>query len=210
MRSQRPPFVATWLLERFCSDPALAGDLVEEYGARRSAGWYWKQAIVAVSVYPFSQIIEHKWLAIRAIVTGYVIWYVFNATLLKGVVRPRLDLLGLDETMLQAMYFVLAYALWLANGWVIAKLHRPYSTAMVLAYVLWAIAASVPPVYAVVMSTLDGSAAGGALAWEVTARVGTLLMLIAGGVLSTYRDRIKTRSAAQDWRGGSPRPVAAR
>ena len=113
--------------------------------------------------------------------------------------------------MLRATYFVLAYALWLANGWVIAKLHRPYSTAMVLAYMLWAIVASVPPVYGVVMSMLDGSKDGSALAWEVTARVGTLLMLMSGGVLSTYRDQIKqTRIAAQDWRPGSPSRLAAR
>jgi hypothetical protein len=200
MRSEQPPVVASWLLERFCSDPCLSGDLIEEYRARRSAAWYWKQAIVAVGVYPFSQIVAHKWLAARAIATGYVIWYVFNATLLKGVVRPRLDLLGMDDTMLRATYFVIAYALWLANGWIIAKLHRPYSTAMVLAYVLWAVVASVPPVYAVVMSMLDGSKDGSALAWEVTARAGTLLMLMSGGILSTYRDQLKqTRTAAAEW-----------
>jgi hypothetical protein len=208
MKPQQPPRVATWLLERFCSDPALAGDLVEEYGRRRSAAWYWKQAIVAVSVYPVSQIIEHKWLAIRAIAIGYVIWYVFNATLLQGVVRPWL---GMDTTMLRATYFVLAYALWLGNGWIIAKLHRPYSTAMVLAYVLWAIAASVPPVYSVIMNMVDGSAGRSALAWEVTTRCGTLLMLLSGGVLSTYRDQLKhSRETEHEWRGGSPRAIAAR
>jgi hypothetical protein len=210
MRSDRPPVIASWLLERFCADPGLSGDLIEEYRTRRSPAWYWKQAIVAVSVYPFSQIVEHKWLAIRAIATGYVIWYVFNATLLRGVVRPWMDLLGM-ETAVRTAYFVLAYALWLANGWIIAKLHRPYSTAMVLAYVLWAIVASVPPVYAVVMSTIEGSKDGSALAWEVTARVGTLLMLMSGGILSTYRDQIKqSRTDAQGWRRGSPRVAAAR
>ena len=95
MSAKRPPLVASWLLERLCSDPGLTGDLVEEYGARRSALWYWRQAIVAASVYPFSQILEHKWLAVRAIATGYAIWYVFNATLLRGVLRPWM---GMDST----------------------------------------------------------------------------------------------------------------
>ena len=207
MRSQQPPLVATWILERFC-EPALAGDLMEQHRERRSTAWYWKQAIVAVSVYPIAQIAEHKWLAVRAIVTGYVIWFVFNATLLKGVLRPWM---GMDSTFDRAAYFLIAYALWMANGWIIAKLHRPYSTAMVLAYMLWAIVASVPPVYSVVMTTLDGSTAGSALAWEVSARLATLVTLMVGGVLSTYRDQIKqTRDAGQGWRGGSPRPVAAR
>jgi len=205
MRSERPPLIAAWLLERFCADPGLAGDLIEEYRARRSRAWYWKQAIIAVGVYPISQIVEHKWLAARAIAVGYVIWYVFNATLLKGVVRPWLDM---DAIAVRAAYFGLMYALWLGNGWVIAKLHRPYSTAMVLAYVLWALVASIPPVYAIAVSTIDGSKDGSALAWEVTARVVTLLVLMSGGVLSTYRDQIKqTRESAQDW---PPRAIAAR
>jgi hypothetical protein len=208
MRSEHPPLVATWLLERFCADPGLAGDLIEEYRARRSASWYWKQALIAVSVYPVSEIIEHKWLAVRAIATGWVIWYIFNATLLKGVLRPWM---GVDTTMERAAYFLLAYALWMGNGWIIAKLHRPYSTAMVLAYVLWAIVASVPPVYARALSALDGSTDGSALAWEVAARVATLLMLMSGGVLSAYRDQLKqSRTDANGWRRGSPRVVAAR
>jgi len=208
MRSGQPPAVATWLLERFCADPGLAGDLIEEYRTRRSALWYWKQAIIAVSVYPISQIIEHKWLAVRAIATGYVIWYVFNDTLLRNIFRPWM---GVDTTLVKAAYFALAYGLWLCNGWIIAKLHRPYSTAMVLAYVLWAIVASVPPVYARALSALDGSADGSALAWEVGARVATLLMLMSGGVLSAYRDQLKqSRTDAQGWRRGSPRVAPAR
>lgn len=201
MTSERPPVVASWLLERVCGDPGLTGDLIEEYRRRGSVAWYWKQALAAVSVYPFSQILAHKWLAVRAIATGYAIWYVLNATLLKGVIRPWI---GMDSTLDRATYFLLAYALWLANGWIIAKLHRPYSTAMVLAYVLWAMAASVPPVYAVVMTTLDGSTDGSALAWTVAARVATLLMLMSGGVLAAYRDQVKQTRTVQHW----PRAIA--
>ena len=39
MRSEQPPVVATWLLERFCADAALAGDLMEEYRERNSTAW---------------------------------------------------------------------------------------------------------------------------------------------------------------------------
>jgi len=207
MRSEHPPVVATWLLERFCADPGLAGDLIEEYAERRSPGWYWKQAIIAVSVYSTSQILQHKWLAIRAIALGWVIWFIFNDQLLKGVVRPWMD----TSSVLKAAYFLLTYVLWLGNGWIIAKLHRPYSTAMVLAYVLWAIVASVPPVYLHTMSALDGSIGGATVAWEVAARVATLLSVMSGGVLSAYRDQVKqTRTAARGWRPGSPRVAPAR
>jgi hypothetical protein len=208
MRSEQPPAIATWLLERFCSSPGLAGDLIEEYATRRSALWYWKQAIVAVSVYPFSQILEHKWLAARAIAIGWIIWFVFNNTLLRGVVRPWM---AGESTMLKASYFVLGYAVWLANGWIIAKLHRPYSTAMVLAYVLWSLGASVPPLYAAAVGTFDGSVGGASLAWQVAARAIVLLTLMTGGMLSARRDELKgTHTGEQGWRQGSTGVFAAR
>ena len=208
MKPGKPPAMASWLLERVCADPGLTGDLIEEYGRRRSAPWYWKQALMAAGTYSTSQIMEHKWLAARAIATGYVIWYVFNATLLKGFVRPWL---APDTTMEKAVYMVLMYSLWLANGWTIAKLHRPYSTAMVFAYVLWSIVASVPPVYARTLTTLAGSTDGSALAWEVITRLVTIVTLITGGALAAYRDQLKqSRIAAQGWRQESPRAFAAR
>jgi hypothetical protein len=154
MRSEHPPVVATWLLERFCADVALAGDLVEQYREGKSIRWYWKQAIAAVSVYSVSQILEHKWLAVRAIATGYVIWYLLNNMFLHGVLRPVMD-----DGALRVAYIFIGYAFWIANGWIIARLHRPYSTAMVMAYVLWAIVASVPPVYAAVNAIGSGRCA---------------------------------------------------
>ena len=189
---QHPPALATWLLERFCTDVALAGDLVEQYRDGRSVAWYWKQAIAAVSVYSVSQILEHKWLAIRAIATGFVIWYLLNNMFLKGVLKPVMDTTGL-----RVAYLFIGYGFWITNGWIIARLHRPYSAAMVMAYVLWAIAASVPAVYAAV----NGDPASRSLAWEVAARLATLLSLITGGVLSTYRDQIRQlRTAGPGWR----------
>jgi hypothetical protein len=201
-----PPLLATWLLERFCADVALAGDLVEQYREGKSLAWYWKQAIAAVGVYSTSQIIEHKWLAVRAIATGYVIWYVLNNMFLHGVLKP---LMATDDGMaLRVVYMSIGYAFWIANGWIIARLHRPYSTAMVMAYVLWAIVASVPPVYAAVNAIGDPN--GPSLTWEIGARLVTVLSLITGGVLSTYRDQVRQLRTAGDWRRGSSRAYAAR
>ncbi|HET9830155.1 MAG TPA: hypothetical protein VFP91_00540 [Vicinamibacterales bacterium] len=205
MTSPHPPRLATWVLERFCADPGLAGDLIEEYARRQSARWYWKQAVMAVGAYSTSQIMEHKWLAARAIATGYVIWYVFNWTLLKGFVRPWLDP---DTTLEKAAFLAVGYSIWMANGWTIAKLHRPYSTAMVFAYVIWSIVASVPPVYDVLVSTVTGSTDGSALAQVLIMRTVTIIALMTGGALAAYRDQLKRR--AQDWRQDSPRAIAAR
>jgi hypothetical protein len=48
---RRLPVVATWLLAhltaRYQRD-ALIGDLIEEYRQGRSAGWYWRQTLLAM------------------------------------------------------------------------------------------------------------------------------------------------------------------
>ncbi|WP_213803788.1 hypothetical protein [Granulicella sp. dw_53] len=45
--------VATWMLEHLTfgsCDASLAGDLLEELRAGRSAGWYWRQSLSAIAV----------------------------------------------------------------------------------------------------------------------------------------------------------------
>jgi hypothetical protein len=49
---RRPPALANWLLDRMgCTrrNPALAGDLLEEFRSGRSAAWYWRQTLVVVA-----------------------------------------------------------------------------------------------------------------------------------------------------------------
>lgn len=53
MTTVHPPAMATWLLQHFTlgkADEALAGDLLEELCSGRSAGWYWRQVLAAISV----------------------------------------------------------------------------------------------------------------------------------------------------------------
>jgi hypothetical protein len=49
---RHPPLLAVWLLERLGYmrlNPALVGDLQEEFLGGRSAGWYWRQAFMVVA-----------------------------------------------------------------------------------------------------------------------------------------------------------------
>lgn len=53
MSPRNPPRIATWMMEHMTPtgrDEAIAGDLLEEYRAGRSAGWYWLQVIAAIAV----------------------------------------------------------------------------------------------------------------------------------------------------------------
>jgi hypothetical protein len=52
MNSRKLPVLATWLLKRLGiadRNPALAGDLQEEFQSGRSAAWYWRQAFMAIA-----------------------------------------------------------------------------------------------------------------------------------------------------------------
>ena len=53
MNERRPPSFATWLLRRVGltgRDAPLVGDLLEEFRSRRSAGWFWRQTLVAMAI----------------------------------------------------------------------------------------------------------------------------------------------------------------
>ena len=53
MKSSKPPALATWLVEHMVpgvKNEALTGDLLEQFGQGRSAGWYWRQVMAAILV----------------------------------------------------------------------------------------------------------------------------------------------------------------
>jgi hypothetical protein len=72
-----PPALATWLLKRLGSGPdadAIAGDLLEEFHERRSAGWYWRQVAIALAVGSWHAVRAHKLRTARAVCIGTVAW----------------------------------------------------------------------------------------------------------------------------------------
>lgn len=176
--------VGTWLLDRFCGEPAVAGDLLQEYRKGQSTLWYWKEVVCAVCAYSAATIWEHKWLTARAIATGYVFYWIVVRTVMRDLVHPWWN--GVAPA---ALYPLVAYLPWLLNGWLIGRLHRPYSTAMVTAYAVWLIVRSVGPVYSAASDALAG-VEGSAFVWELSSRLSTVVVMICGGVLCAYRDQL--------------------
>ena len=66
MKSSHPPALASWLLEHLVPEgknEILAGDLLEEFGQRGSAAWYWRQVLAAIIVGFFREL-RVRWTAI--------------------------------------------------------------------------------------------------------------------------------------------------
>ena len=76
----QPPRIATWMLKHFGPGPdndTLLGDLAEQYQRNGNAMWYWRQALKAIPVSLFKEIRGHKWIAGRALLTGWAVWMIF-------------------------------------------------------------------------------------------------------------------------------------
>jgi hypothetical protein len=184
MTSLQSSVVGTWLLDRFCGEPAIAGDLLQEYRKGRSTRWYWKEVLSAVFVYSASTVWEHKWLTLRAIATGWL----FSTIVIKGGMRDFVHPWW-DGVAPPALYPCIAYVPWLLNGWLISRLHRPYSTAMVSAYAVWLIVRSIAPVYSAAADAMAG-VQGSAFVWEFSSRLSTVFVMLCGGTLCAYREQV--------------------
>jgi hypothetical protein len=63
VRTAKPPSLATWLLQHLSPgsrNEALAGDLIEEFRAGRSHGWYWRQVLSAIAIESSRQLVSHR------------------------------------------------------------------------------------------------------------------------------------------------------
>jgi hypothetical protein len=143
MKALEPPRLTTWLLQRLAprhNRESLIGDLTERYQHGRSAGWYRRQAFMAILVGAGADIRDHKLLAVRALVVCWTALFLVGSFM--GVLHQSLFRWAMtpwkSEILRQAWVYYgmpsviimcLAYAL---TGWMIARLHRDHRAAMVM------------------------------------------------------------------------------
>jgi hypothetical protein len=56
---------------------SLAGDLFEEYHQGRSRVWYWKEALAAITVGLWRELLAHPVLALRAIALAWALRFLY-------------------------------------------------------------------------------------------------------------------------------------
>jgi len=195
MKSSQPPAGATWLLERFSfghRNDALIGDLVEEYGNGRSGAWYWRQALTAIAVAFCQEIRAHKLLAVRAVATGWAVWYMYGVFVSPWLSRILISLGHKLPLALQhgAPYGFVWWIIWLsvraASGWIVARFHRGHQTAMVLLFsasvLLWKLR-MLPWTFILVGDAFGNSIFFPYLASQLAGVILAPVSILAGGLL---------------------------
>jgi hypothetical protein len=126
--------VAIRLFECLGLDVALTGDLLEECARGRSAIWYWRQVLIAVSIGIWGDIRDHKALALRAVATGFAMEFLFLFLWDKfSPLLPDRPVLSIDGWITNSSIILLTQA---ATGWVVARTHRARPVPMVLVFLI--------------------------------------------------------------------------
>ena len=133
MKNNRPPVLATRLLERLVSGPhgdALAGDLIEQYRQGRSGAWYWRQVLAAILAGVGKGVRDHKLQAAGAVAIGMA-FYLLSSFPVNWLARWLAN-----EGILRFFWssIWLTYTACAVSGWIVARLHPAHQLAMVCVY----------------------------------------------------------------------------
>lgn len=146
----KPPALAALLLQTFGSGdsiPSLLGDLIEEYRHGRLKLWFWRQAVAGIVVTFIAELRSHPYLALRAVVLGWVAWLAAPRVVMWVVVAmevylpayaPSLALTTRGDYVLWDPFVRLFVTLVGAGavGAIVGRQHRRSSVAPVLAFTM--------------------------------------------------------------------------
>jgi hypothetical protein len=137
--------LAFWLMNRFGVPEPLVGDLLEERSRRRSALWQWRQTVVAILWAVARDIRAHRWLAARAVLTGWAVgqlaapvWRIAMPLMSGAWVSNSEQWLSnsLGFPIVPLPFLIVMSATAVITGWVVARLHRGFEMSMVSAYIV--------------------------------------------------------------------------
>jgi hypothetical protein len=132
---------AIWLLKVFKvpeDNPALAGDLAEEYSGGQRAAWLWRQVLAAIAFTVAKEIYSHKLLTARALIAGEMVVTLGSLVLMKGLYSHgllRFLTTSVPRWMLPFNLFlggsVIAFMI---GGWIVGRLSRDHLATMLLLF----------------------------------------------------------------------------
>jgi hypothetical protein len=212
MRSTNPPVVATWFLRQLGSGPnndALLGDLIEQYGQRRSRIWYWRQVFVAIAVSFCGEVGAHKLLALRAIATGWAVIFAYRLLFRSSAMALSIELSVLHLHEHGFIYGAISYLYWYliytpvlaAAGWLVARLHREHQAAMVLTFAASKVLSFAPHFLSFSMHAAVNPGYLIYVSDEIWGAVTTTMMILLGGIWRVSSITVKDQTESGSLRG---------
>lgn len=144
------PAAAAWLMDAFKvteNNPALTGDLTEEYSRGRSSAWLWRQVLAAIAFAIGKEIYSHKLLTIRAVIVGEAAvclssWAIYKTVAIYGALHGHSPMLLINVfTPWQLFYwagraFILpeSTVVLMFGGWIVSRFHRDHRAALVFLF----------------------------------------------------------------------------
>jgi hypothetical protein len=156
MTLERPPVTASWILVHFSdADEGLIGDLFEEYLRRGSAFWYWRQVAIAIVVGFVRGVLNHKLETIQAVFTAFAALIVGGQFVNEPLLRLLSTLVGRSVPLPPRMWntifmwtsVIVWFAITIAAGALIARLHPTRRATMTFATMCFLAALNVPEWY---------------------------------------------------------------
>jgi hypothetical protein len=132
---------------------SLAGDLIEEYHHGRSGGWYWRQVLAGIAASFAQELRRHALLVTRAIVTGWVVMFLFG-WLLGDPMFEWLDPAGRLMTPRVYPPMVIGSIGYVVSAWMVARLHRAHRAPVVIAFLACALVLQLPRLCALIVDTV--------------------------------------------------------
>jgi hypothetical protein len=144
------PAAAIWLLKVFKlpeSNPALAGDLSEEYSGGQRPAWLWRQVLAAIAFTIAKEIYSYKLLTIRAVIAGEASVLLSYFALIRAlsshwfamfcisVFTPlRLPFLSEFWILLLAQSMIVVVIVCMFGGWIVGRFHRDHRATFVVLF----------------------------------------------------------------------------
>jgi hypothetical protein len=154
---------AIWLMERCGVADALIGDLVEA-SAHHRHHWFWRHAVAEAVAALARDIAAHPILALRAVLIGFLLWSLgrlpldwlwsqLNVGFVLAMVHVGLrHQIAIMSGIARTMLFMPA---WVGLGWLLARLHRTRTPAMVLIFLAVTWFLTFPATWRLLLDAID-------------------------------------------------------
>jgi hypothetical protein len=211
------PAAAICLLKVFKvpeSNPALAGDLIEEYSGGQRVPWLWRQVLAAIAFTIGKEIYSHKLLTIRAVIAGEAAVLLSYFALIRALsshwfamfcisvfTTSRLPFLSKFWILLLPESMIVVMIVCMFGGWIVGRLHRDHRATFVVLFAalqfIWTMVA--PTLRRHLVDSIDQPRFRPYLALDITILLLCPICVLLGGYLAGSR--------ADD---RSPRPLPLR